>query len=91
MSKIDKLMSLLEEKDITILNKIANAVKGFVLVDMRDSLEGMFDKKDVDFSYKPFPHFTVTTKDGEIVLINKKYVDIDDSMVVEGETAIGFM
>lgn len=79
----------LSGKEKEILNKVKDAVDGMKLVDMRKPLENLFGKKNVGFSFSPFPNFMIKDRVGTIVLVNKKYVDDPD--VLSGEVAIGIL
>lgn len=58
------------------------------LVDLRPYLEKVFPKKSIDFSFAGVPHFTIKTSEGDILILNKKYVSSANAMV--GEIAIGY-
>lgn len=72
-----------------IVQKIADHIEssGDSLVGLRPYLETLFPKKSIDFSFSGAPHFTIKTKQGTIVIVNKKYADDED--IIVGELAIG--
>lgn len=81
---------LSENSKDPLLNKIADVVKGKKLVDIRPDLEKIFKKQDINFSFSPYAHYSIRSQGKSITIINKKYVDIDDSVVVVDDIAIGY-
>ena len=71
--------------------EVADALEGISLMSARSILEPMFGKKNVDFNHAGAPHFQIKTPEGNLVIVNKKYVEPDDDVVYSGELAIGYI
>jgi hypothetical protein len=90
MDILDKINGMINEKsqDADVV-KVAGIIKGGVaLMGLRTPLEGIFNKKDIDFVLSPVAHFRIKTKKGTLIIVNKKYAD--DAEEVVGELAIGY-
>jgi len=84
MNLIDKY--LIENK----INKVAEVIKksGKDLMSMREPLESIFKKKDIDFVLSPIAHFRIKDGGKTLVIANKKY--IDDAEKIVGNYAMGY-
>jgi hypothetical protein len=75
------------------LQKVADVIKAnpkVGLMGLRSHFEGIFKKKDIDFSFvSGAPHFLIKHKGKKIIVINKSNVDSAD--IIVGELAIGYL
>lgn len=85
---IDRIDEKLNEGIDQTIQKVADAVKGKVLMDMRKPLETIFKKKEIDFVLSPIAHYRIKFGGKTLILVNKKYAD--DAEIIVGETAIGY-
>jgi len=58
------------------------------LVDLRNKLETIFNKKDISFTFEPMAHFRIKDNNKTIILVNKNYAEKAEAMV--NEIAIGY-
>jgi len=84
---LKKEESITETVDPTI-EKVGEIAKNTDLVSMRKPLENIFNKKDIDFSMDPIPHFRIKYKGKTLVIVNKKYAD--NAELVVNDKAIGY-
>jgi hypothetical protein len=90
MKYVNIIKEQLDEATDATLKQIGDAIKGKDFMDLREPLEAIFKKKDVDFGFEGAPHYTVKVKGGKkVMLVNKKYVSSADLTV--GDVAIGYM
>jgi len=89
MSITDTINKYLTEASDPKLDAIAKAIKGKSLMSLRDPLNKMFKKKDVDYVNSPMPMFIIKSGGKKIVIANKKYAD--DADMIVGDLAIGYM
>jgi len=59
-------------------------------VDLRKPIEGIFAKKDIEFSFSPVPHFYIKHGGKKIIIVNKKYAEGDEATIVVDDIAIGY-
>ena len=71
-----------------IFKKMETAIKGQSLMNLRKSLESIFPKKDIDFSYSPEAHYKIKYKGKNIIIVNKKYAE--DAELIITDMAIGY-
>ena len=74
-----------------LLEKVAKAVEGLPLMQMRKVLEPMFGKKNVDFEFMGGAHFTIKTGGKKLIITNKSNAEPDSGDLIVGDYAFGFM
>lgn len=83
----------LDEGVDPVIKQIGDIVKANQdagLMGLRDPLEKVFKKKDIDFTMAGAAHFQIKVKGNKkVMIVNKKYVNGADLVV--GELAIGYM
>ena len=87
MKLAEKLTDLLEDDT---LNKVAAAVKGYNLVDMRKPLEqsGLAKKKDIDYHQGVM---MIKVKGKKVAIAHKNKVEVSDDDVMVGDYVVGYL
>jgi len=75
---------------MTEIQKLAEAIKGKTLMGLRPTLNEFFNHTDIDFSYKPVPHFRIKSAGKTILISNEKYADVDETEVIVDNMAVGY-
>lgn len=70
------------------IQKIAKIMEGKTLMELRNELEELFHKKNIDFLLSPIAHFRIKSNGKTILICNKKYAENPSTIV--GELAIGY-
>jgi len=72
-----------------IFKEVEKAIKGQKLLSIRKSLETIFPKKSIDFSFSPQAHYRIKHKGKTLVIVSKKYAD--DAELIVDDMALGYL